>query len=83
MRKWRIEDSAEIYNIHGWGLDYFSINDKGHAQVTPAEGGCAVDLQEVMEELKSRDVCSMTVSRRCHPASARPPKNTSSRGNAS
>ena len=58
MRKWRIEDSAEIYNIHGWGLDYFSINDKGHAQVTPAEGGCAVDLQEVMEELKSRDVCA-------------------------
>ena len=31
MRKWRIEDSAELYNINGWGLKYFSINDKGHA----------------------------------------------------
>jgi len=28
MRKWRIEDSAETYNISGWGLKYFSINDK-------------------------------------------------------
>ena len=34
MRKWRIEDSAELYNINGWGLKYFSINDKGHVAVT-------------------------------------------------
>ena len=38
MRKWRIEDSAELYNVTGWGLKYFSINDKGHVQVTPYEG---------------------------------------------
>ena len=38
MRKWRIEDSAEIYNIGGWGLKYFSINDKGHVQVVPRQG---------------------------------------------
>ena len=30
MRKWRIEDSAELYNIQGWGVNYFSINEKGH-----------------------------------------------------
>ena len=23
MRKWRIEDSAELYNITGWGLKVF------------------------------------------------------------
>ena len=33
MRKWRIEDSAELYNITGWGLKYFSINDKGHVSL--------------------------------------------------
>ncbi len=56
MRKWRIEDSAEIYNISGWGLKYFSINDKGHVQVTPREGYASVDIKEVIDELKLRDV---------------------------
>ena len=23
MRKWRIEDSAELYNINGWGIKLF------------------------------------------------------------
>ncbi len=56
MRKWRIEDSAELYNIPGWGLKYFSINDKGHVQVTPKEGCVPVDIKEVMDTLKLRDV---------------------------
>jgi len=56
MRKWRIEDSSEIYNIGGWGLKYFSINDNGHVQVTPQEGGTAIDIKEIMDELKVRDV---------------------------
>lgn len=56
MRKWRIEDSAELYNVAGWGLKYFSINDKGHVQVTAREGCPPVDLKDVMDELKLRDV---------------------------
>jgi len=56
MRKWRIEDSAELYNIHGWGLDYFSINEKGHITVTPKKDGAGVDLKELMDELMLRDV---------------------------
>lgn len=56
MRKWRIEDSAELYNIYGWGLDYFSINDKGHITVTPKKGGAEVDLKILMDELILRDV---------------------------
>ena len=56
MRKWRIEDSAELYNINGWGLNYFSINDKGHVQVTPKEGFASVDIKEIMDELQVRDV---------------------------
>lgn len=56
MRKWRIEDSAELYNITGWGLKYFSINEKGHVTVTPKEGAAAVDLKELMDELQVRDV---------------------------
>lgn len=56
MRKWRIEDSAELYNIYGWGLDYFSINEKGHITVTPRKNGAEIDLKELMDELILRDV---------------------------
>ena len=56
MRKWRIEDSAELYNIHGWGMKYFSINEKGHVQVTPREGYASVDLKDLMDELQVRDI---------------------------
>ncbi|HOO94081.1 MAG TPA: biosynthetic arginine decarboxylase [Proteiniphilum sp.] len=64
MRKWRIEDSEELYNINGWGNGYFSINDKGHVQVTPhkKEGG-SVDISELMRELYLRDVSSPVLLR--------------------
>ena len=63
MRRWRIDDSAELYNIHGWGLKYFSINDKGHVQVTPREGHASVDLRELMDELQLRDVTAPVLVR--------------------
>ena len=56
MRKWRIEDSAELYNIAGWGRNYFSINDKGHVVVTPREGCAPVDIKDVLDELQVRDI---------------------------
>ena len=51
MRKWRIEDSEELYNITGWGTSYFGINEKGHVK-----DGVAVDLKELVDELQLRDV---------------------------
>jgi len=56
MRRWRIEDSAELYNINGWGINYFSINEKGHVDVAPKSNGVKVDLLELVEELQLRDV---------------------------
>lgn len=56
MRKWRIEDSTELYNVSGWGLTYFSINEKGNMQVTPAPDCAPVDLREVLDELQLRNV---------------------------
>lgn len=58
MRKWRIEDSEELYNINGWGTSYFGINDKGHVVVTPRKDGVAVDLKVLVDELQLRDVAS-------------------------
>ncbi|MCH5217192.1 MAG: biosynthetic arginine decarboxylase [Muribaculaceae bacterium] len=56
MRKWRIEDSNELYNVSGWGLKYFSINDKGHVQVTPKPDCQPIDIREVIDELRVKDV---------------------------
>ena len=63
MRRWRIEDSAELYNINGWGRNYFSINDKGHVVVTPRSGYASVDLREVMDELKIKDISAPVLLR--------------------
>lgn len=63
MRKWRVEDSSELYNIKGWGRQYFSINDRGHMAVTPREGYASVDLKEVMDELQLRDITAPVLLR--------------------
>lgn len=63
MRKWRIEDSAELYNINGWGLNYFKINDKGHVIVTPRPDYASVDLKDVMDELQIRDITAPVLLR--------------------
>lgn len=56
MRKWRIEDSEELYNITGWGASYFGINEEGNVVVTPRKNGIEVDLKQLMDELQLRDV---------------------------
>ncbi len=56
MKKWTIEDSKELYNINGWGTSYFSINEKGHAYVTPCKDNTQIDLCDVIDELALRDV---------------------------
>ncbi|HLP40880.1 MAG TPA: biosynthetic arginine decarboxylase [Fibrobacteria bacterium] len=57
MRKWRIEDSSELYNIEGWGAGYFGVNARGHATVRPQrDKGFEIDLKELMDELAFRDI---------------------------
>lgn len=56
MRKWRIEDSEELYNINGWGVNYFGINERGHVYVTPRKNSVQIDLKEVVDDLATRHV---------------------------
>lgn len=63
MRKWRIEDSEELYNIKGWGVNYFGINEKGHAYVSPRKDGIRVDLKEIVDDLASRDITAPVLLR--------------------
>jgi len=63
INKWRIEDSAELYNIGGWGLKYFSINEKGHVVVTPKTSCMDVDLVDVMDQLHARKITAPVLLR--------------------
>ncbi len=63
MKKWTIDDAAELYNIKGWGINYFSINKKGNVVFQPKKNGPEVDLKEVIDELKKRDVTAPVILR--------------------
>ncbi len=63
MKKWRIEDSEELYNIKGWGVNYFGINEKGHVYVSPKKNCIQVDLKEVVDHLESRHVAAPVLLR--------------------
>ena len=63
MKKWRVEDSAELYNINGWGVNYFNINEKGHVYVTPRKDGVEIDLKELMDELDTRNITAPVLLR--------------------
>lgn len=63
MKKWTIEDSKELYNINGWGVSYFGINEQGNVFVSPCKNDTRIDLQEVMHELALRDVTTPVLLR--------------------
>ena len=63
MRKWRIEDSEELYNIKGWGVNYFGINEKGHAFVRPRKDNVEVDLCDIVNDLTDRDITAPVLLR--------------------
>jgi arginine decarboxylase len=61
---WRIEDSLDLYHVNAWGKGYFSINDAGHVVVRPdTQGTNVIDLFEVVEGLKARDLTTPVVIR--------------------
>jgi arginine decarboxylase len=61
---WRIEDSLDLYNLAAWGKGYFSINASGHVVVRPdTTAQHEIDLFEVVEGLKARDLTAPVVVR--------------------
>jgi len=54
---WTIEDARQLYNIEGWGVGYFDINEKGHVTVHPTkEEGPGLDLHEIATDLQAQGV---------------------------
>jgi len=57
LRAWTVKDSIELYNIGGWGRDFFTVNEAGNVIVTPAgPGSVRIDLKELVDDLRSRGV---------------------------
>ncbi|HKN50026.1 MAG TPA: biosynthetic arginine decarboxylase, partial [Actinomycetota bacterium] len=55
LRAWTINDSIELYNVNGWGRDFFSISDAGDIEVTPGgPGSTRIDLKELVDDLRNR-----------------------------
>ncbi len=55
--KWSVDDSRELYNIDGWGIGYFGINDDGHVTVHPSQDPeRGFDLYEMALDLEMQGV---------------------------
>lgn len=59
---WKIEDSLDLYQVPAWGRHYFGINAAGHVVVRP-DTQHEIDLHEVVEGLKARDLTAPVVVR--------------------
>ena len=64
QRSWSVSQSADLYGIERWGDPYFSINAKGHVVVHPrGERGDSLDLVELLQGLKARDLSTPVLLR--------------------
>ncbi len=61
---WTTDDALELYQVPAWGKNYFSINAAGHVVVRPdATAEREIDLLEVVEGLRARDLTTPVVVR--------------------
>jgi len=63
MKKWTVDDSAELYNIQGWGVNYFNISENGNVTVTPKKDCKPIELKEIIDDLQLKDVSTPVLLR--------------------
>ena len=61
--RWKVTDSAELYQIDLWGGGFFKINAEGHLEVRPDRTGPACDLYELVEALRRRGLSTPVLFR--------------------
>ena len=55
--RWTIDDSLELYNVEGWGIGYFGVNERGHVTVHPTKDPeSGLDLYELAMDLDAQGV---------------------------
>jgi arginine decarboxylase len=56
-KHWEIDDSAALYNVKGWGLKYFGINEDGHLVVHPRRTSeHSIDIKTIVDDVVARGV---------------------------
>ncbi|MFH2201911.1 MAG: biosynthetic arginine decarboxylase [Elusimicrobiota bacterium] len=54
---WGIKDSAKLYNLKGWGQEYFKINNRGHLCFkSERKSRRSVDIKTVVDDITARGV---------------------------
>jgi arginine decarboxylase len=54
---WLPEKSAQLYQVQGWGSDYFAVSDTGHVVVKPdPRHELPIDLYELVGDLTMRGI---------------------------
>lgn len=55
---WTLDDARELYNISGWGLGFFNINDHGHVTVRPdpSRPDKVLDLRDLARDLEEQGI---------------------------
>ncbi len=56
-KDWTPKDSAKLYNLKGWGLNYFQINDSGRLAFHPRRNSKrSIDIKHVADDIVARGV---------------------------
>ena len=56
-RRWTPADSTDLYNIRGWGNNFFSVGQDGHMLVHPGGPGTeTIDLKDLVDEVRERGI---------------------------
>ncbi|MBI2387315.1 MAG: biosynthetic arginine decarboxylase [Elusimicrobia bacterium] len=56
-KTWTIDAAESLYNLEGWGLNYFGINAKGNVTLQPKkEPEGAIDILDVVNDVASRNI---------------------------
>jgi arginine decarboxylase len=52
---WSVERALQFYNVENWGVNYFTISEKGHLCVTPyGQPGPIIDILDVIEDVQEK-----------------------------
>ncbi len=54
MEPWTIQDAKDLYNVAGWGREYFSINPQGNVVMEAQDRPGEIDLKQVVDDLVRR-----------------------------
>ena len=56
--EWKVDDSANLFGVHRWGMGYFGIGDDGFVSVTvPTPAGMqTVSMKDIIAGLADRDL---------------------------